>query len=45
MQEIAARVNMMLANETAEKKSKIWNVVTDKVKSHYTRGQWSCHIG
>ena len=28
---------MMLANVTAEKKSKIWNIVTDKVKSHYTR--------
>ena len=36
-QDIAARVNMMLANVTAEKKSEIWNIVTDKVKSHYTR--------
>ena len=36
-QDIAAPVNMMLANETAEKKSEIWNIVTDKVKSHYTR--------
>lgn len=36
-QDIAAPVNMMLANVTAEKKSEIWNIVTDKVKSHYTR--------
>ena len=36
-QDIAAPVNMMLANETAEKKSEIWNIVTDKVKSQYAR--------
>ena len=36
-QDIAPPVNMMLANVTAEKKSEIWNIVTDKVKSHYTR--------
>lgn len=34
-QDIAAPVNMMLANETAEKRAEIWNVVTDKVKSQY----------
>jgi ubiquinone/menaquinone biosynthesis C-methylase UbiE len=34
-QDIAAPVNMMLANETAEKRAEIWNIVTDKVKSQY----------
>lgn len=35
--DIAAPVSMMLANETAEKKSEIWNIVTDKVKSEYAK--------
>jgi ubiquinone/menaquinone biosynthesis C-methylase UbiE len=36
-QEIAAPVNMMLANETAEKKAKIWSLVAEKVKSEYSK--------
>jgi ubiquinone/menaquinone biosynthesis C-methylase UbiE len=36
-QDIAAPVNMMLANETAERKSEIWNLITDKVKSQYMK--------
>jgi ubiquinone/menaquinone biosynthesis C-methylase UbiE len=36
-QDIAAPVSMMLANETAERKSEIWNIITDRVKSEYTR--------
>ena len=36
-QDIAAPVNTMIANETPEKKSEIWNIITDKVKSEYTR--------
>jgi ubiquinone/menaquinone biosynthesis C-methylase UbiE len=36
-QDIAAPVNMMLANETSEKKTEIWNLVADKVKSEYTK--------
>jgi len=36
-QDIAAPVNMMLANETSEKKDEIWNLVADKVKSEYTK--------
>lgn len=35
-QDIAAPVNLMLANETTEKKAEIWNIVADKVKSEYT---------
>ena len=35
-QDIAAPVNLMLANETAEKKAEIWNIVADKVKCEYT---------
>jgi ubiquinone/menaquinone biosynthesis C-methylase UbiE len=36
-QDIAAPVNMMLAKETAERKSEIWNIITDKVKSQYMK--------
>jgi ubiquinone/menaquinone biosynthesis C-methylase UbiE len=36
-QEIAAPVNAMLANETEEKKAKIWNIVTNYVKAEYTK--------
>jgi hypothetical protein len=36
-QDIAAPVNMMLAKETAERKSEIWNMITDKVKSQYMK--------
>ena len=36
-QDIAAPVNMMLANETAENRAEIWNIVTDKVKSQYMK--------
>lgn len=36
-QDIAAPVNMMLVNETAEKKAKIWNKVAEKVRSEYTK--------
>jgi ubiquinone/menaquinone biosynthesis C-methylase UbiE len=34
--EIAAPVNAMLANETEERKTQIWNKVTDQVKAQYT---------
>jgi enediyne biosynthesis protein CalE5 len=34
--EIAAPVNAMLANETEERKTQIWNKVTDQVKAKYT---------
>jgi hypothetical protein len=36
-QEIAAPVNMMLANQTAEKKAKLWSLVAEKVKSEYSK--------
>jgi ubiquinone/menaquinone biosynthesis C-methylase UbiE len=36
-QDIAAPVNMMLANETAEKRAEIWDIVTAKVKSQYMK--------
>lgn len=36
-QDIAAPVSMMLASETEEKKSEIWNIVTEKVKSAYAK--------
>lgn len=36
-QDIAAPISMMLANETAERKSEIWNIITDRVESEYTR--------
>ena len=36
-QDIAAPVNMMLANETEENRAEIWNIVTDKVKSLYMK--------
>jgi ubiquinone/menaquinone biosynthesis C-methylase UbiE len=36
-QDIAAPVNMMLANETEENRAEIWNIVTDKVKSQYMK--------
>lgn len=36
-QDIAAPVNMMLANETAEKKKEIWDLITEKVTSQYSK--------
>jgi ubiquinone/menaquinone biosynthesis C-methylase UbiE len=36
-QDIAAPVNMMLANETEENRAEIWNIVTDKVKTQYMK--------
>ena len=36
-QDIAAPVNMMLANETAENRAEIWNIVADTVKSQYMK--------
>ncbi len=36
-QDIAAPVNMMMANETAEKKEELWNKITEKVNSQYAK--------
>lgn len=36
-QDIAAPVNMMLKNESAEKKKEIWDLITEKVTSQYSK--------
>lgn len=36
-QDIAAPVNVMLKNESAEKKKEIWDLITEKVTSQYTK--------
>ena len=36
-QDIAAPVNLMMANETAKKKEELWKIITEKVHSQYTK--------
>ena len=36
--DIVAPVNMLLSNETEERKAQIWNKVTEQVKAQYTNG-------
>jgi ubiquinone/menaquinone biosynthesis C-methylase UbiE len=36
-QDIAAPVNMMMANETTEKKEELWNIITERVNSQFTK--------
>jgi ubiquinone/menaquinone biosynthesis C-methylase UbiE len=36
-QDIAAPVNLMMANETAKKKEELWKIITEKVHSQHTK--------